>query len=183
MKPGRRTSLWCLSIATCMLAWAAPSHRRRRRAGSSPRTSRPQRRGNEALTQHSYLKAEWSIDAYKKAAKLWGEPAPDPDKDPDGYARAFARHYGLHPAPYPNDGLPMGLRWSRKPDGTKTGIQIDCMVCHGGSIGGQSYVGLGNTQLDLRRCSSSDLIRADGRRVAARRRSRSARRGARPTPA
>ena len=108
-----------------------------------------------ALTQHSYLKAEWKIDAYRNAAKLWGTPAPDPEKDPEGYARAFAVHYGLHPAPYPNEGLPMGLRWSKRPDGTKTGIQIDCMACHGGSIGGKSYVGLGNTQLDLRACSST----------------------------
>lgn len=120
-------------------------------------------RGRRALLQHSYLKAEWSIDAYRNARKLWDTPAPDPEKDPEGYARAFARHYGLHAAPYPNDGLPMGLRWSRKTDGTKTGIQVDCMACHGGSIGGKSYVGLGNTQVDYG-LLFSDLFRADGRR-------------------
>ena len=49
-----------------------------------------------------------------------------------------------------------------KADGTKTGFQVDCMACHGGSIGGKSYVGLGNTQV-LRPASSSDLSRADGR--------------------
>ena len=135
-----------------------------------------------ALTQHSYLKAEWSIDAYRKAGKLWGTPAPDPDKDPDGYARAFARHYGLHPAPYPNDGLPMGLRWSRRPDGTKTGIQVDCLACHGGSIGGKSYVGLGNTQVDYD-LLFSDLFRADGTAACRWSRSPSARPAARPTPA
>ena len=58
----------------------------------------------------------------------------------------------------------MGLRWSTKPDGTKTGIQVDCMACHGGSIGGRSYVGLGNTPLDYE-LLFMDLFRADGRRV------------------
>jgi hypothetical protein len=120
-------------------------------------------RGRDALLQHSYLKAEWSIDAYRNAGKLWGTPAPDPERDPEGYARAFALHYGLNPAPYPNEGLPMGLRWSRKADGSKTGIQVDCLACHGGSIGGKSYVGLGNTQVDYD-LLFTDLFRAVGRR-------------------
>jgi mono/diheme cytochrome c family protein len=120
-------------------------------------------RGRIALTQHSYLKAEWSIDAYRNARKLWDVPAPDPEKDPEGYARAFGAYYGLNPAPYPNDGLPMGLRWSRKPDGARTGIQVDCLACHGGSIGGRSYVGLPNTQVDYG-LLFTDLFRADGKR-------------------
>jgi mono/diheme cytochrome c family protein len=120
-------------------------------------------RGRIALTERSYLRAEWSIAAYRSAWKFWGTPAPDPDKDPQGYALAFARHYGLHPAPYPNEGLPMGLRWSRRTDGSKTGIQVDCMACHGGSIGGKSYVGLPNSQIDYDQLYG-DLFRADGRR-------------------
>jgi mono/diheme cytochrome c family protein len=120
-------------------------------------------RGRNALLQHSYLKAEWSEEAYRNAGKLWGTPAPDPAQDPEGYARAFARHYGLHPAPYPNDGLPMGLRWSHQPDGTKSGLQVDCLACHGGSIGGKSYVGLPNSQVDYERLFT-DLFRAGGRR-------------------
>jgi mono/diheme cytochrome c family protein len=121
-------------------------------------------RGRVALTQHSYLKAEWSIDAYRNSRKHWGIPSPDPEADPEGYARAFAAHYGLHPAPFPNEGLPMGLRWSRKPDGTRTGIQVDCLACHGGSIGGRSYVGLPNSQIDYESLFN-DLFRADGRRA------------------
>ena len=77
--------------------------------------------------------------------------------------RRSAHRYGLHPAPYPNDGLPMGLRRGIGRDGVKTGLQIDCMACHGGSIGGKSYVGLGNTQLDLRPLLN-ELTIADGRR-------------------
>ena len=49
------------------------------------------------------------------------------------------------------------------PAGVKTGLQIDCMLCHGGSIGGQSYVGLGNTQLDLK-AVLFELNIADGKR-------------------
>ena len=60
-----------------------------------------------------------------------------------------------------------GCRWAcaagSGPGGVKTGLQIDCMVCHGGSIGGQSYVGLGNTQLDLK-AVLFELTIADGKR-------------------
>jgi hypothetical protein len=119
-------------------------------------------RGRIALTSKGYLKAAWTADAYKKAGRYWGFDAPDPDADPAGYAAAFERRYGLHPAPYPNDGLPMGLRRAPRRDGSMTGLHIDCLVCHGGSIGGTSIVGLGNTQLDLR-ALFDDLTRADGR--------------------
>ncbi len=120
-------------------------------------------RGRIALTLQGFLKPEWSESAYRRAGRLWDQPAPDPGRDPDGYAAAFRHRYGLHPAPYPNDGLPMGLRRGIGRDGVKSGLQIDCMACHGGSIGGKSYVGLGNTQLDLRPLLN-ELTIADGRR-------------------
>jgi hypothetical protein len=119
-------------------------------------------RGRNALTATGYLKPGWTDAAYRRAGALWSEGAPDPDKDPSAYAAAFMRHYGLHPAPFPNDGLPMGLRRGVTGGGSKAGLQIDCMVCHGGSIGGSSYVGLGNTQLDLK-ALLNELTRADGR--------------------
>ena len=117
-------------------------------------------RGRIALTQTGHLRPAWKGETYSKVGKLWGVPHPDPKADPAGYAAAFNRRYGLHPAPYPNDGLPMGLRRGVTKDGRKVGIQIDCMACHGGSIGGTSYVGLGNTTLDLK----SPLRRPDPRR-------------------
>src|SRR5262249_28468559 len=92
-------------------------------------------RGRAALTLKGFLKPWWSAGAFGNAARLWDQPAPDPDKDAAGYTLAFESRYGLHAAPYPNDGLPMGLRRGLGPRGTKTGLQIDCMVCHGGSIG------------------------------------------------
>jgi hypothetical protein len=120
-------------------------------------------RGRRALTLTGYLKPEWGADAYRNAGKFWGNCAPDPIAEPDAYAAAFRRRYGLHPAPYPNDGLPMGLRRVPRADRTAAGLQIDCLICHGGSIGGTSYVGLGNSTLDLK-ALFEELTRAEGRR-------------------
>jgi hypothetical protein len=123
-------------------------------------------RGRVALTTTGYLKPAWGETAYGQAGKRWdgGACAPDPVTEPAAYATAFNRRYGLNPAPYPNDGLPMGLRRGNGPGGAKAGIQLDCMVCHGGSIGGTSYVGLGNTTLDLK-ALLEELTAADGQRL------------------
>ena len=121
-------------------------------------------RGRVAITSTGYLKPSWSSDAYTYVSRLWNVASPDPSREPQGYAAEFNRRYGLSPAPYPNDGLPMGLRRGNGPDGTKVGLAIDCMVCHGGSIGGTSYVGLGNTQLDLK-LLFNEMLKADGKRL------------------
>ncbi len=119
-------------------------------------------RGEQVLTTRSLLKPAWKSEAYAKARQFLGEAAPDPEKEPAAYAEAFRQRYGLNVAPYPNDGLPMGLKTGGYPDGGRGGIQIDCLMCHGGSIGGKSYIGLGNTQLDARRLLE-EMTRADGR--------------------
>ncbi len=119
-------------------------------------------RGRIALTQTGHLRPAWKSETYFDVARLWGVPHPDPKADPAGYAAAFNRRYGLHPAPYPNDGLPMGLRRGVTQDGRKAGMQIDCMACHGGSIGGTSYVGLGNSTLDLK-LLFDELTQSEGR--------------------
>jgi mono/diheme cytochrome c family protein len=119
-------------------------------------------RGRVALTQRGYLSPAWTAEAYSKAGLLWGTKAPDADKEPEAYATAFRRRYGLHPAPYSNDGLPMGVRRAPSSGTGRAGLQIDCLVCHAGSIGGTSLVGLGNSQVDLKSLFD-DLTRADGR--------------------
>jgi mono/diheme cytochrome c family protein len=119
-------------------------------------------RGERVLTARSLLKPAWKAESYRNVGKLWGEAAPDPATQPEAYAEAFRQRYGLNAAPYPNDGLPMGLKRGAYPDGTRGGIQIDCLMCHGGSIGGKSYIGLGNTQIDARRLLD-ELTHADGR--------------------
>ena len=99
-------------------------------------------RGKKALEGTAFIKAFWPTPTYEAAWKVWGAK-----EKPADYAAAFRERYGLHEAPYPNDGLPMGLRKADYLFGK--GIGIDCMLCHGGSINGQSIVGLGNSSLDV----------------------------------
>ena len=119
-------------------------------------------RGREALLSRGHLRPEWGTATYRDVARDWDIEAPNPSGNSDAFADAFRDRYGLHPAPYPNDGLPMGLRRATDPASGREGIQVDCMICHGGSIGGTSYVGLGNSQLDLIGLYR-DLFAADGR--------------------
>src|SRR5438270_789194 len=67
----------------------------------------PAQRGKKALLTTTYDPARIPLSAYENAWTFWGL-----DKKPDqaDYDRLFRERYGLHPPPYPNDGLPMGLR-------------------------------------------------------------------------
>ena len=62
----------------------------------------------------------------------------------------------------------MGCRWgfveATARMGPKGDLAMDCMICHGGSIGGTSYVGLGNTQLDMT-LLFHEMLKAEGRRL------------------
>ncbi len=101
-------------------------------------------RGKKALLGKIYSPPTMAMTAYTDAWKHWGlESKPGPGE----YDRLYRERYGLHPAPFPNDGLPMGLRLGTMLLGRK-GLTNDCLVCHGGSVFGTSYVGLGNTALD-----------------------------------
>jgi cytochrome c2 len=104
----------------------------------------PAERGRKALLERSYNPAIWSTDAYKGVWKLWENAGKEPPADFD---RLLRERYGLHDAPYPNGGLPMGLREGQMLLGK--GVSVDCLVCHGGSVAGKSHVGLGNTALDI----------------------------------
>jgi hypothetical protein len=101
-------------------------------------------RGKKALETRSFSPAPWPFAAYDNAWKYW---EPKLDKQPDNYAQAFREHYGLHPAPFENGKYPMGIR--RGKFLVFEGLTTDCMMCHGGSILGKSYVGLGNASLDI----------------------------------
>ncbi len=105
-------------------------------------------RGKTNLLTRSYNPPTMALSNYHNAWKHWGLDQKPDDAD---YDRLFRERYGLHPAPYPNNGLPMGLRAAPGSFalGTRNGLTTDCLVCHGGSIFGQSYVGLGNSTLDF----------------------------------
>jgi hypothetical protein len=116
-------------------------------------------RGKQALLGKCYAPPTMTRRAYDEVWRQWGikdKPAPA------AYDRLFRQRYGLHDAPYPNGGLPMGLRPAPLPFGLGKGISMDCMVCHGGSITGKSLVGLGNSTLDYQ-AFYEEMSAADGR--------------------
>src|SRR5262245_60690161 len=114
----------------------------------------PAEKGYKALTETAFIPGFWSAKAVPNAWKQWGVK-----EKPADYDMAFRERYGLHPAPYPNNGLPMGLRPADLL--LVKGMGADCMLCHGGSILGKSYVGLGNSTLDIQ-ALFEDLGKADG---------------------
>ncbi len=114
-------------------------------------------RGEKALLGRSFNAPAWSVSAYKNAWRRWDPSAQTP---PANYAEGFMQRYGMHPAPFANGGYPMGLK--ETPGLLGRGISNDCLICHGGSIAGQSYVGLGNASLDIQ-AIFEDLAAADGR--------------------
>ncbi len=119
----------------------------------------PAERGKAHLLGQAYNPPAVPADAWENLWKQWGlseKPAPD------DYARMMRERYGFHVAPYPNNGYPMGFREADLPLGLGKGVAQDCMLCHGGSIFGKSYVGLGNSTLDFQ-TFSEDLSRTMGR--------------------
>ena len=100
-------------------------------------------RGREALLTRCFSVPFVSRDRFETLWKQWGLSSRPTDFDDQ-----LRERYGLHDAPYPNDGLPMGLRPTVGRRGVAA-VGIDCMLCHGGSLFGKSYVGLPNTSLDL----------------------------------
>jgi hypothetical protein len=112
-------------------------------------------RGRAALLTRSFNPTIWSTNAYENVWRQWGL-----SERPANFDETFRERYGLPEAPYPNNGYPMGIRISGGLLGK--GLSTDCLVCHGGSIAGHSYVGLPNSSLDMQ-ALYEDLARADGR--------------------
>jgi hypothetical protein len=115
-------------------------------------------RGRKALLTRAFNPPTLTLDAYENVWRQWGLPA---KPAADDYNRLFRERYGLHRAPYANGKFPMGLREADLPLGFGKGLAQDCLLCHGGSIAGTSYVGLGNASLDYQ-AFYEEMMAADG---------------------
>ena len=69
------------------------------------------------------------------------------------YWTAFRKRYGLHEAPFDNDGLPMGIR----PVGQY--VTFDCLLCHASTVAGQAVIGAANSTLDVQSLLD-DMVKA-----------------------
>ncbi|HEV3145042.1 MAG TPA: hypothetical protein VGZ47_14220 [Gemmataceae bacterium] len=123
----------------------------------NPAAETPAERGRKVFETHMFNPPVWPASAYDNLWKFWGQ---DLKEKPDDYDRLVRDRYGLHKAPFPNDGYPMGIRSGKGILGK--GLNVDCLLCHGGSIAGQSYVGLGNSTLDIQ-AFFEDMDRASSR--------------------
>ena len=99
-------------------------------------------RGKEALLGRSFSPPVMGRRDYDNLWKMWGL-----EERPADFERRLRERYGLFEAPYPNHGLPMGLRPASAL--LSKGIGTDCLMCHAGSVAGQTIIGLGNASLDL----------------------------------
>src|SRR5947209_13325390 len=86
-------------------------------------------RGREALLGRAFVPPVVSQRDFDNLWKAWGLK-----ERPADFDRRLRERYGLFDAPYPNHGLPMGLREARGWLGK--GVATDCLQCHAGSIAG-----------------------------------------------
>ncbi len=121
-------------------------------AGAAEKTAAE--RGRDLLFHRSLNPAVWSTTAYDNLWKQWGLAA-----KPADYDRAVRERYGLHAAPFDNHGLPMGLMQTQS--FLRKGLVNNCLMCHAGSVAGQTVIGLANSTLDLQSLFE-DLSAADG---------------------
>jgi len=121
-------------------------------AGDKEKT--PAERGWSALSEKTLNPGLWSPRAFDNLWKTWGLK-----EKPADYDQAVRQRYGLHIAPFANQGLPLGLQLAPKLVGK--GIINNCLLCHAGRVAGQTVIGLGNAMLDLQSLFE-DLSSADG---------------------
>jgi mono/diheme cytochrome c family protein len=125
-------------------------------AGDKSAEDTPAERGRKALLGRHFNTPTIRLSAYENVWKYWEQGL---KTKPTEYSSAVQERYGLHDAPYPNGGYPMGIREAKGLLGKM--LTTDCMICHGGSIMGKSYVGLPNSALDYQ-ALFEDLARATG---------------------
>ena len=144
-----------VALAACIGAGSPsePVHAPDTSVVAAPPPTSAAERGREALLTRCFSAPFVTRAGYENLWKQWGMKS-----RPDDFDAQVRQRYGLHEPPYPNDGLPMGLRPKA---GRQPLVGIDCMLCHGSSLFGKSYIGLPNTSLDLVGLFT-DLDRANG---------------------
>src|SRR5262245_58113393 len=95
--------------------------------GAGPPPQTPAQRGKTNLLTKNYNPPVWARSAYDDLWQHWGVKAKPGAAEFD---RQLRERYGLHSAPYPNDGLPMGLRQANLALGLRKGVTTDCLLCH-----------------------------------------------------
>jgi mono/diheme cytochrome c family protein len=126
-------------VSVTALVWLGPSFAQSDEPKEAPQSDRGALavRGQPALNP-----AIWPLSGYETAWKAWGLK-----EKPANYETAFRDRYGVHVPPYDNGGLPMGFHLAPALFGK--GLGSDCLLCHGGSVAGKAYIGLGNASLDF----------------------------------
>jgi mono/diheme cytochrome c family protein len=115
-------------------------------------------RGRDAVAAWQLNPGIWSVNAYDNIWKVWGLK-----EKPAGFTQVFRERYGLHAAPYDNHGRPMGLSEVSGLLGKR--LVNSCLLCHAGTVAGQTIIGLGNSTLELQTLFE-ELSQADGLRLA-----------------
>lgn len=85
----------------------------------------------------------WPLSAFfALPAKVWGLPGLVPGSA--DYNRELFVRYGLFPADFPNDGLPLGLLKTERMFKGEPGLIVSCELCHSSSLLGQITIGQPN---------------------------------------
>jgi mono/diheme cytochrome c family protein len=126
--------LWALTLSAVLSASAA--------FAQEPHRPSAQRGALAVRGQPAMNPPTWLARTFENVWQQWGLR-----EKPADFDRQFRDRYGLLPAPYENAGLPMGLHYATGPFGK--GIVNDCLLCHTGTVAGQTILGVANASLDL----------------------------------
>lgn len=145
MRRTNRFTTTMIALVISYACWTMPLHAKEKQLTA-------EQRGALAVW-HVYSPLAFSEKAYDNLWKQWGLK-----EKPEDYERAVRKRYGLHKAPFDNQGMPLGLHRTKMIFGK--GISTDCLLCHASSINGETVIGLGNSSIDIQSLTT-DLAAGD----------------------
>lgn len=90
----------------------------------------------------------WTLSAFfDLPTKVWHTPGVEPGSS--RFWREVFERYGLFPADFPNDGLPMGLLRTDRTLRGEPGLVVTCELCHSSSLFGRIVLGQPNPFVDF----------------------------------